>query len=247
MHCFDGDSTYLTFTVENELFRLLGIDAPEIRGLNLQYLEKSGFLNRLDRNLREYLEPKLTNDWIQVQKEFGLKAREFLESILEEELVLSFEKEVFDRYDRALVYLSSRDHSYNLRLIQEGLAIPYFIYPNAVTPTENEEWNYDTIHKFREAALEAKKHNLGVWKYMDHILLPMELRFLTRRELPQKYCADLENHILYSPQHYFKVSIENRLFFYPKDVLAALEEEFKPTSDCEGWLHKIWGILKGRR
>ena len=74
----------------------------------------------------------------------------------------------------------------------------------------------------------------------------MELRFLTRRELPLKYCVDLKNHLLYSPQYYFKVYIENRLFFYPKDVLAAILKGFRPTSDCEEWLHKAWRILQGR-
>jgi hypothetical protein len=38
----------------------------------------------------------------------------------------------------------------------------------------------------------------------------MELRFLTRRELPMKYCADLQYNLLYSLQEYFKVTIENR-------------------------------------
>jgi len=42
-------------------------------------------------------------------KKLGFEAREYLNNILEEELVMSFEKEVFDRYRRALVYLSSRD------------------------------------------------------------------------------------------------------------------------------------------
>jgi len=58
--------------------------------------------------------------------------RDFLESILEEDLVLSPEREVFDRYERPLVYLSAEDqNTYNLRLVQTGHAIPYFIYPNA--------------------------------------------------------------------------------------------------------------------
>ena len=48
-YCFDGDSTYVTGSYENTLVRLLGIDAPEIRGLSLYYLEKSGFLDTLDR------------------------------------------------------------------------------------------------------------------------------------------------------------------------------------------------------
>jgi len=55
-----------------------------------------------------------------------------------------------------------------------------------------------------------------------------------------KYCADLKNGLFYSHQCYFKVPIENRLFFYPKDVLTALQKKFKPSPDCDGWLHKVW-------
>jgi len=40
------------------------------------------------------------------------------------------------------------------------------------------------------------------------------------------------------------IAIENRLFFYPKDVLAALQKKFKPTPDCDGWLHKVWNALR---
>ena len=88
-HCFDGDSSYVTGSFENELVRLLGIDAFEVRGLNLYYLRKSGFLSRLDYSLRKYLEPKLTNESIGIHKNLGFEARDFLESILEEDLVVS--------------------------------------------------------------------------------------------------------------------------------------------------------------
>ncbi|MBU7028707.1 MAG: thermonuclease family protein [Theionarchaea archaeon] len=244
-HCFDGDSSYVTGSSENTLVRLLGIDACEVRGLNLYYLRKSGFLNKLDGNLRKHLEPKLTKESIGIHKNLGFEAKDFLESILEEDLVISFEKEVFDRYERPLVYLSAKDQdTYNLRLVQAGFAIPYFIYPNAVSPTEEGEFTYDILEKFQNAAVNAKRNNLGIWEYIDCILLPMELRFLTRRELPVKYCADLERNLLYSPQYYFKVPVENRLFFYPRDVLTALQKKFKPTPDCSGWLHKVWNALR---
>ncbi|MBU7029468.1 MAG: thermonuclease family protein [Theionarchaea archaeon] len=244
-HCFDGDSSYITGSVENALVRLVGIDACEVRGLNLYYLEKSGFLYRVDYNLRKYLKPKLTRESIGIHKNLGFEAKDFLESILEEDLVISFEREVFDRYERPLAYLAAKDQdTYNLRLVQAGYAIPYFIYPNAVPPTEEGEFTYDTLQKFRDAAAKAKRSNLGIWEYIDRILLPMELRFLTRRELPAKYCADLERNLLYSPQYYFKVPIENRLFFYPKDVLTALQKKFRPMPDCDGWLHKVWNALR---
>jgi hypothetical protein len=106
-------------------------------------------------------------------------------------------------------------------------------------------FQYLTIKKFREAMWESQKKRKNIWKHTD-TLIPMEFRFLTG-SLPGKYCADVENDLLYSPQDYFKVSIENRLFFYPKDVLIAVDKEFRPTPDCGKWLHEVWRVLHGRK
>jgi len=192
------------------------------------------------------MKPKLTDSSIQTHKRLGFEAREYLNSILEEKLMMSFDKEVFDKYGRALVYLSpgNGQDTYNFKLVESGYAIPYFIYSNTVSPTEDGEWDYSTIRKMRNACIEAQKNSMGIWEYMDDILLPMELRFLTRRERPQKYCTDLVNDFLYSPQHYYKVSIENRLFFYPRDVLTAIRQAFRPTHDCSEWLHKAWKVIQ---
>jgi endonuclease YncB( thermonuclease family) len=244
-YCSDGDSLYITGYFQNELVRLLGIDALEIRGLNLYYLKKSGFLDTLDGQLQKYLQPKLTKESIKTHKNLGFETKEYLESILEEDLVVSFDKEVFDRYDRFLVYLSAaKGKSYNLLLVQTGYALPYLIYPNTISLTEDEKWNYDKIEEIQKITIRAKKQNPGIWAHIDHILLPMELRFLTRRELPQKYCADLQDHLLYPPEHYFKIPIENRLFFYPKDVILAIQHGFNPVPHCAKWLHEVWKALQ---
>ena len=93
-----------------------------------------------------------------------------------------------------MCYLVARDKdNYNLRLVQSGWAIPYFIYPNAVSATEEGEWEYDTIRIMQDAAVKAREENLGVWSHIHGTLIPMELRFLIRRELPSKYCAGLKN------------------------------------------------------
>ena len=218
-HCSDGDSTYLSGSFTNHLFRLTGIDAFEVRGMNIDSLLKSGFLYRLEKPLRNYLRPRITEESIEIHKNLGFLATEYLESILEEELTASFKRQVLDRYGRPLIYLLTRDgqENYNLRLIRSGWAIPYFIYPNAVSPTDEGEWNYDTITTAQDAALEARESNLGIWRHIHNTLIPMELRFLTQRELPSKYCADLQHNLLYPPQQSFKISIEKRLFFYPVD------------------------------
>jgi endonuclease YncB( thermonuclease family) len=75
--------------------------------------------------LREYLTPKLTRKSIETHKNLGFKAREYLEKILDENLTVTFGREVFDRYGRPLVYLGDGHKMYNVTLIQSGLAIPY--------------------------------------------------------------------------------------------------------------------------
>jgi len=40
------------------------------------------------------------------------------------------------------------------------------------------------------------------------------------------------------------------LFFYPKDVLIAVQKAFRPTHDCPELLHKAWKVIQtedGRR
>ena len=245
-HCNDGDSTYLSGRFEDVLFRLEGIDAFEINGMSIEKLMDSRFLYRLTKPLRYYLWPKLTEESVEIHKSLGYQAREYFESILVEELKASFRNEVLDRYGRALVNLWCREGlmSYNLTLVRSGWAIPYFIYPNAVSPTEEGEWEFSTIEMMQDAAVAAREENLGIWKYINDVLIPMELRFLTRREIPSKYCVDLRSNLLYPPQQYYKALIENRLFFYPRDVCTAIQKGFKPSPDCDAWLHRVWRVLQ---
>jgi endonuclease YncB( thermonuclease family) len=88
-----------------------------------------------------------------------------------------------------LVYMWDGDTSLNDTLTKEGYAIPYFIYPNAVSPRESGGFQYDTLFAMREAALDARKGKKGNWPLIGSTLLPMELRFLTMREFPSRYCA----------------------------------------------------------
>jgi endonuclease YncB( thermonuclease family) len=177
-HCSDGDSTYLTGEFENVLFRLMGIDAFEICKMNIGSLWNSRFLYRLTKSLRYYLWPKLTEKSVDTHKKLGILATEYLESILEEELNVSFKNQILDRYGRPLCYLLARDKdNYNVKLVQSGWAIPYFIYPNAVSATEEGEWEYDAIRMVQDADVKAREENLGVWSHIHDTLVPMELRF----------------------------------------------------------------------
>jgi endonuclease YncB( thermonuclease family) len=208
--CSDGDSLYVTGSAENVLVRLLGIDAFEVKGMSLYYLEESKFLQKLPAPLQEHLKPLLTQKSIRTHKQLGNEATTFLEFLVKEEMTLTLGDEVFDKYGRILAYVWDGDTSLNDTLIKEGYAIPYFIYPNAVNPRENGEFQYDTLFAMRESTLNARKGKKGIWPHIDSTLLPMELRFLTRREFPSKYCADIDLMMLHPPCSYFKVPIEKQ-------------------------------------
>lgn len=121
-HRSDGDSIYLKGRFEHVLSRLSGIDAFENRGLNIDHLFKSGFLYRLEKALRYYLWPKLTEDAVETHKRLGVLPTEYLESILSEELTASFREHILDRHGRPLIFLSTRHNqeSYNLQLARSG-------------------------------------------------------------------------------------------------------------------------------
>lgn len=53
-----------------------------------------------------------------------MKKGVFLEIVRVALMCIILEKEAFDRYGRALVYLSDGQETYNLRLIEAGYAIP---------------------------------------------------------------------------------------------------------------------------
>jgi hypothetical protein len=129
---------------------------------------------------------------------------------------------------------------YNCKMVESGYAIPYFVYPNAVSITEEGGYSFDYIEKMQLAAAQARKKNLVIWEHIDDMLLPMELRFLTRREPPAKYCADLGKSMLHPPEDYFGIPVVDRLFFYPKVVVQAICMGFRPARTCDSWLHKIW-------
>jgi endonuclease YncB( thermonuclease family) len=108
-HCSDGDSLYVTGSAENTLVRLLGIDAFEVKGMSLYYLEESKFLQRLPVPLQEHLKPLLTQKSIRTHKQLGIEARTFLESHVKEEMVMTISDEVFDKYGRILAYVWDGD------------------------------------------------------------------------------------------------------------------------------------------
>jgi endonuclease YncB( thermonuclease family) len=146
-------------------------------------------------------------------------------------------KEVFDKYGRMLAYVNasyekkeretipeSKRPTFNLQMLQEGQAVSLLIYPN-IPKKADLELVQAAVHKARTA-------NKGFWKGPDNLMLSYEFRWIVdtikeKRNGPDRYCADISDGKLYQPQHYYRVQPENRLFFFAKDLMAALTMGFQ--------------------
>jgi hypothetical protein len=153
---------------------------------------------------------------------------------------LRFAAEIVDRYGRLLCYANRnqpiatptqpRPLSYNERMLQQGLVIPYFIWPNidpfkrqgslldAVPPpgTADELADSGALGQARGWVAAARTSQTGIFEAADPLrILPFELRFLGRREPPDRWVIDLSvsTSVLLQPQHYLHVAnLEDRLY-----------------------------------
>ncbi|MDN5929693.1 MAG: hypothetical protein L0I24_01265 [Pseudonocardia sp.] len=167
---------------------------------------------------------------------------------------LAFAGEVMDRYGRLLGYLhpdqpdttaAQRFGSYNERLLAAGWVSPYFIWPNinpfrragsvtaAVPPSGGaaELAEHDgSLRAARRAVAQARQQELGLYEAAAPMrLLPFELRFLARRQPPDRWLVDLSTdaEVLLPPQAYPDVPRpEDRLF---------VPAEYVPLWEQHGW------------
>jgi endonuclease YncB( thermonuclease family) len=174
------------------------------------------------------------------------------------EFFLSFGFEFLDVYGRLLCYLAAdeknfnppqRKLSYNEQQLANGMAVPYFIYPNiqpflSIDPFDKQNskpvgfWkNINGAVKLqaaRKAVSDARTAKIGVFEAADPlILLPYELRYIARKNAhgPDRFVIDLgqngSNTIL-KPEKYFKIkNYEDRLF---------IPKEFVPLLTTNGWI-----------
>lgn len=154
---------------------------------------------------------------------------------------LGFGFEIMDGYGRLLCTINRnqpertvptpRPPTYNLRLLERGLAFPYFIWPNispwdrpdsvesAVIPPGKAKEMADGNRELttaREFVQKARERHLGVFNAMEPCLLePFELRMLARRQLPGRYIIDLKsdsNRMIHPANYYSVPHSEDRLW-----------------------------------
>jgi endonuclease YncB( thermonuclease family) len=153
---------------------------------------------------------------------------------------LAFAGEVTDYYGRLLTFLhpdqpntpaEQRMRSYNERMLAAGWASPYFIWPN-INPFRRAETIADAIPQpgtaadlaandsslcaARAAVAAARREKIGIYDAGQPLkLLPFELRFLARRQPPDRWLIDLSDSAdtIIPPQSYIGVPLpEDRLF-----------------------------------
>lgn len=153
---------------------------------------------------------------------------------------LAFASEIMDRYGRFLCFLhqdlppterKKRRESYNEEMLKYGVALPYFIFPN-VNPFRPATSIYEAIKEPRELkdfvegdkrltqsrnfVRTARKQRLGIFQKDNPLLLePFELRFLARRQPPDRWVIDMtkQRPALLKPTNYCRIpNPEDRLF-----------------------------------
>lgn len=169
---------------------------------------------------------------------------------------LAFAYEIMDRYGRFLCFVNryqpnpaepaERPSSYNERLLIAGKVSPYFIWPNidpflrekksvfklADSPEAfREDVNNDaTLNAARESFRNARQQKIGIFEANNQLRLePFEIRFLARRQSPDRSLIDLNatDNLLIKPQEYYTVpNSEDRLF---------IPEEYVPLFIEKGW------------
>jgi endonuclease YncB( thermonuclease family) len=159
----------------------------------------------------------------------------------------AFASEIADRYGRLLAFLNVNDLSaarpsdYNTRMLELGLATPYFIWPNvdpwrsrgsltdaALPPAQFRQQanGAGKLRNVRNAVAQARARRVGIFDaYAPLRIHAFELRFLAQRRAPDRWVIDLESDAptLLKPQNYHTVStLENRLFV-PADYVPLFE------------------------
>ncbi|MCX8005352.1 MAG: hypothetical protein N2688_10415 [Burkholderiaceae bacterium] len=217
----------------------------------------------LDPQLKAHLQGRLGAGCAENHHRHAIAARDFLQAQVDADMraqrrdkdtfvfFVRFTREAIDGYGRLLGYVNRRDDgqdrplTYNERMLQAGLALPYFIWPN-VNPFRKQPSIVDAVPKpeklletlAREPTLRdarawvraARDQGRGLFAAADPLrLAPFELRFLGNRRAPSRWVVDLtrETGELKHPQRYFEIpNPEDRLF---------VPEEYAALWEAAGW------------
>jgi endonuclease YncB( thermonuclease family) len=173
----DGDTINVEpFDDGENSVRLLGIDTPET-------------------NYRGRSQGKHADD-----------ATNFLKDLISVGDILRIEtdEEERDRYGRVLAHAFKADENINVKLVAEGIAAPYQIFPNL-----------KYLGEIQQATVSARQGRKGIYNPDDPLEeLPFEFRMRVDGRSPHKYVGNFTTKLYYNPIEYTEVALENRVFFF---------------------------------
>ncbi len=126
-----------------------------------------------------------------------------------------------DRYGRVLAYVIKNGDNINVKLVAEGMAAPYQIYPNL-----------KFLKEVRQATIDARNQGKGIFDPANPLVeLPFEFRMRIDNRSPHKYVGNSETKIYYNPIEYNEVALEDRVFFFNEQdaVNAGYTLRIKPV------------------
>jgi len=172
---------------------------------------------------------------------------------------IAFSFEVFDANGRFLAFINRnqpdpnnpgpRPLPYNERMLQQGAALPYFIWPNidpfreaslleaVIAPRTANQVAQATpaLRRARDSVRQARLAGSGVFNPANPLRFEaFEIRYLGRREPPSRAVIDLSRNddVILRPQSYFHIpNAEDRLFIPPA---------FVPLFVSRGWRLEGW-------
>jgi hypothetical protein len=172
---------------------------------------------------------------------------------------IAFSFEIFDSNGRFLAFINRnqldpnnpgpRPLPYNERMLQQGAALPYFIWPNidpfrevslldaVIAPRTANQVAQATpaLRRARDFVRQVRAAGSGVFNPVNPLLFEaFEIRYLGRREPPSRAVIDLsrDDDVILRPQSYFHIpNPEDRLFIPPA---------FIPLFVSRGWRLEGW-------
>jgi hypothetical protein len=263
------DTPEVSFTFPGPKFRFVDLDKPEWNDfLTTPFDSKWGeYRGKVPDPLRTWIQAKVVGQPGSIHSDHADKATEALQAMITKDMeimgqtaaefgyFMGFGFEVMDGYGRFLCTINRdqpsrteptpRPPTYNMRMLERGLAFPYFIWPNmnpwerpdsiakAVIPPGKAKELASTdreLQMARNAVQKARANHLGVFDAMNPLLLePFELRFLSRRSLPDRYLIDLtsDSDKMIHPHNYFHIpNPEDRLW---------ISSIYVPFFEKHGW------------
>ena len=222
----------------------------------------------MDEGLKEYLTTKTDNDTAKNHYAYADLAQKSLESEVINDIknlnqtnesfqfFLAFADEIMDGYGRLLAFVNrnqpietateQRPLSYNERLLKNGFASPYFIFPNIspfytntlednieISPVKfrNKIKHDNKLQNSRMFVRQVREDKRGIFDNDKPLkLYPFELRFLAQKRLPNRWVIDLtkEDNILINPQKYYTIqNLEDRFFIPYRYVPLFIESGWK--------------------